>query len=87
MALIYLSLGSNVEAQRNIEAAMDALADAFGELIISSVFESEAVGTVFTIWLSVFIRLARLANSQKYSRQSKMCRAAIAVHRSLARGV
>lgn len=44
MALIYLSLGSNVEAQCNIEAAMDALADAFGELIISSVFESEAVG-------------------------------------------
>ena len=44
MALIYLSLGSNVEAQRNIEAAMDALADTFGELIISSVYESEAVG-------------------------------------------
>ncbi|UVW34542.1 2-amino-4-hydroxy-6-hydroxymethyldihydropteridine diphosphokinase [SAR92 clade bacterium H455] len=44
MALVYLSLGSNVEAQRNIEAAMDALADTFGELIISSVYESEAVG-------------------------------------------
>ena len=44
MALIYLSLGSNVEAQRNIEAALDALADTFGELIISSVYESEAVG-------------------------------------------
>jgi len=44
VALIYLSLGSNVEAQRNIEAAMDALADTFGELIISSVYESEAVG-------------------------------------------
>ena len=44
MALIYLSLGSNVEAQRNIEAAMDALADTFGELMISSVYESEAVG-------------------------------------------
>jgi len=44
VALIYLSLGSNVEAQRNIEAALDALADTFGELIISSVYESEAVG-------------------------------------------
>jgi len=44
VALIYLSLGSNVEAQRNIEAAMDALADTFGELIVSSVYESEAVG-------------------------------------------
>ena len=44
MALIFLSLGSHGEAQRNIEAAMDALADTFGKLIISSVYESEAVG-------------------------------------------
>ncbi len=44
MALIYLSLGSNIERQRRINAALDALADCFGELIISSVYESESVG-------------------------------------------
>jgi 2-amino-4-hydroxy-6-hydroxymethyldihydropteridine diphosphokinase len=44
MALIYLSIGSNIERHRNISAALDALADNFGELVISSVYESESVG-------------------------------------------
>ncbi|MGB0449986.1 MAG: 2-amino-4-hydroxy-6-hydroxymethyldihydropteridine diphosphokinase [Porticoccaceae bacterium] len=44
MALIYLSLGSNIERQRRITAALDALADNFGELLVSSVYESESVG-------------------------------------------
>ena len=44
MALIYLSLGSNIERRLNIGAALDALAENFGELVISSVYESEAVG-------------------------------------------
>ena len=44
MALIYLSLGSNIERHRHIIAALDALADNFGELLISSVYESESVG-------------------------------------------
>ena len=44
MALIYLSLGSNIERHRHITAALDSLADNFGELIISSVYESESVG-------------------------------------------
>jgi 2-amino-4-hydroxy-6-hydroxymethyldihydropteridine diphosphokinase len=41
---VYLGIGSNVERERHITAALDALADAFGELRISSVYESEAVG-------------------------------------------
>ncbi len=44
MTTVYLSLGSNIERQRNIAAALDALADNFGELIVSTVYESEAVG-------------------------------------------
>ena len=44
MALIYLSLGSNIGRQRHINAALDALAEYFGELTISSVYESESVG-------------------------------------------
>ncbi|MAZ88365.1 MAG: 2-amino-4-hydroxy-6-hydroxymethyldihydropteridine diphosphokinase [Cellvibrionaceae bacterium] len=44
MARVYLSLGSNIEAYTYIAAALDELAESFGELIISSVFESEAVG-------------------------------------------
>ena len=37
MALIYLSLGSNIERHLHIGAALDALAENFGELKISSV--------------------------------------------------
>ena len=44
MALIFLSLGSNIQRQLHIGNALDSLAENFGDMIISSVFESIAVG-------------------------------------------
>ncbi|MEW5250389.1 2-amino-4-hydroxy-6-hydroxymethyldihydropteridine diphosphokinase [Microbulbifer discodermiae] len=44
MAQVYLSLGSNIDRAQHIRAALDALAAQFGELQVSRVFESEAVG-------------------------------------------
>lgn len=44
MALIYLSLGSNIERHLRITAALNALAKCFGELTLSSVYESDSVG-------------------------------------------
>ncbi|TVQ72173.1 MAG: 2-amino-4-hydroxy-6-hydroxymethyldihydropteridine diphosphokinase [Oceanospirillales bacterium] len=44
MAEVLLSLGSNLDRERYILAALDALADHFGELQLSSVYESESVG-------------------------------------------
>ena len=44
MTAIYLSLGSNVNRHKNIVAALDALSAVFGELQISSVYESKSVG-------------------------------------------
>ncbi|MEH6466776.1 MAG: 2-amino-4-hydroxy-6-hydroxymethyldihydropteridine diphosphokinase [Porticoccus sp.] len=44
MARVFLSLGSNIEQQRYITAALDALAGQFGQLLISSVYESVSVG-------------------------------------------
>ncbi|SFM02786.1 2-amino-4-hydroxy-6-hydroxymethyldihydropteridine diphosphokinase [Marinobacter zhejiangensis] len=41
---VYISIGSNIDRERHIGKALDALADEFGELEISSVYESEAVG-------------------------------------------
>lgn len=46
MAKIYVSIGSNIEREKHIVAGLDALADQFGELVISSVYESESVGFV-----------------------------------------
>lgn len=44
MARVFLSLGSNIDRERHIRAGLDALARQFGELQVSRVFESEAVG-------------------------------------------
>lgn len=44
MAKVYLSLGSNIDREPRISACLDALAEQFGDLDISSVFESSAVG-------------------------------------------
>jgi 2-amino-4-hydroxy-6-hydroxymethyldihydropteridine diphosphokinase len=44
MATIYISLGSNIDRERNTRAGIEALQRAFGELNLSSVYESEAVG-------------------------------------------
>ena len=41
---VYISIGSNIDRERHVTAALDALADWFGELLISPVYESEAVG-------------------------------------------
>lgn len=44
MPRVCLSLGSNIERERHIRAALDALAETFGTLRLSPVYESEAVG-------------------------------------------
>ena len=44
MALLVLSLGSNVEPKVNIRLAVESLRKKFGELLLSSVYESESVG-------------------------------------------
>lgn len=44
MAQVYVSIGSNQDRARYIRASLDALTERFGELRLSSVYESEAVG-------------------------------------------
>jgi 2-amino-4-hydroxy-6-hydroxymethyldihydropteridine diphosphokinase len=44
VAKIYISLGSNIDRDHNMCAGIKALRERFGELELSSVYESEAVG-------------------------------------------
>ena len=44
MQRVWLGLGSNIEAEKHIRAAIAQLRAEFGELVISPVYESEAVG-------------------------------------------
>ncbi|WP_414648917.1 2-amino-4-hydroxy-6-hydroxymethyldihydropteridine diphosphokinase [Dokdonella sp.] len=41
---VYLSLGSNIEPERNLRTAIDALHDQFGELLVSAAYRTGAVG-------------------------------------------
>ena len=44
MARVYISVGTNIERRKHVLAALDALQGWFGDLILSPVYESEAVG-------------------------------------------
>jgi 2-amino-4-hydroxy-6-hydroxymethyldihydropteridine diphosphokinase len=44
MAQVYVSIGSNIDRERNIALALQRLADDYGPLQQSSVYESAAVG-------------------------------------------
>ena len=44
MATVLLSLGSNIDKERNIRAGIDALEQRFGKVSCSTIYESEAVG-------------------------------------------
>lgn len=44
MPRVYLGLGSNVDRERHIRAALQALGARHGDLLVSPVYESEAVG-------------------------------------------
>ncbi len=43
-APVYICLGSNVEAEVNISSAINAMREVFGELQLSAVYQSAAVG-------------------------------------------
>ena len=40
----YLSIGSNIDRERHLRAAREALASRYGTLVLSSVYETRAVG-------------------------------------------
>ncbi|MBA1147725.1 2-amino-4-hydroxy-6-hydroxymethyldihydropteridine diphosphokinase [Ectothiorhodospiraceae bacterium WFHF3C12] len=44
MARVYVGIGSNIEPARHVCAALDDLRAAFGELDVSPVYQTEAVG-------------------------------------------
>lgn len=44
MARVYLGLGSNIERERYLTAGLDALQGLLGELALSSVYDSAAIG-------------------------------------------
>ncbi|QMU62140.1 MAG: 2-amino-4-hydroxy-6-hydroxymethyldihydropteridine diphosphokinase [Gammaproteobacteria bacterium] len=44
MARVYVSIGSNIDKEKNISSSVKVLQDHFGDLDISNVYETKAVG-------------------------------------------
>jgi 2-amino-4-hydroxy-6-hydroxymethyldihydropteridine diphosphokinase len=44
MARVFVSIGSNIERERHVRSALKSLRERFDRLLVSSIFESEAVG-------------------------------------------
>lgn len=44
MASVYVSIGSNIDREQNIRSGLRALKQTFGDLRLSSVYDSEAIG-------------------------------------------
>jgi 2-amino-4-hydroxy-6-hydroxymethyldihydropteridine diphosphokinase len=44
MTRVFIGIGSNIEPERHIAAALDALENIYGQLLVSPVYESEAIG-------------------------------------------
>ncbi len=44
MPIVYVSIGSNIERDKNIASSLSALEKQFGQLTLSSVYDTEAVG-------------------------------------------
>lgn len=57
MAVVYLGLGSNIDAREHLQQALKVLKRAFGELSLSPVYESEAVGFVGANFLNMVVMI------------------------------
>jgi hypothetical protein len=57
MARIYISIGSNIDAETHLRQAVTALRERYGTLVLSSVYESEAVGFTGDNFLNMVVGL------------------------------
>jgi 2-amino-4-hydroxy-6-hydroxymethyldihydropteridine diphosphokinase len=51
----YISIGSNIEREKNIRSSLIALKKQFGKLIVSSIYESEAVGFKGNVFYNLIV--------------------------------
>ncbi|SOB76804.1 2-amino-4-hydroxy-6-hydroxymethyldihydropteridinediphosphokinase [Marinobacter sp. LV10R510-11A] len=72
---VYISIGTNIDRERYVRAALDALAGWFGELGISPVYESEAVGFDGSPFLNLVVGVKTSLSVGELSRQFKQLEA------------
>lgn len=55
MPTAYISIGSNIERDKNIPSSLEALTQCFGSLVVSSVYESEPVGFTGAVFYNLVV--------------------------------
>ena len=69
MPLGYISVGSNIEKERNIPSSLKALAKAFGDIAISSIYETEPVGFVGDSFYNLVVRFESTLSAKEVAKQ------------------
>jgi 2-amino-4-hydroxy-6-hydroxymethyldihydropteridine diphosphokinase len=77
MNIVFLNLGSNIDRVKNISAGLNELESTFGQLVCSSVYESEPVGfegnCFFNLAVKIQSELSMLALSAELKRIEDLC--------------
>lgn len=68
---VFISIGTNIDRERHVRIALDALQDWFGELSLSPVYESEAVGFDGSPFLNLVVRVTTRLSVGELSRRFK----------------
>lgn len=71
MTTIYLSLGSNIEAEHNIKQCVHALCEHFGNIICSNVYQTPAIGFEGDDFLNLVVQLE---SNQSLETIKQICR-------------
>tara|TARA_R110001599_G_scaffold353591_1_gene594129 strand:+ start:20054 stop:20566 length:513 start_codon:yes stop_codon:yes gene_type:complete len=69
MAWVYLGVGSNIERERYIVAGLDALEGLFGPLVLSSVYDSAAIGFTGQPFLNLVVGVDTQLSPGQLARQ------------------
>lgn len=72
---VYISIGSNVDRERYVSAALDALDHWFGDIEISPVYESESVGFDGSPFLNLVVGIKTELSVGELSRRFKQLEA------------
>ena len=65
MAVVFVSVGSNINKHRNVITSIDALRRHFGHLHLSPVYESEAVGFIGDSFYNMVVSFVTLVSPRR----------------------
>jgi len=69
MPIGYISIGSNIDREKNVRSSLVSLKKQFGKLIVSSIYESEAVGFIGNAFYNLIVGFESTLNVKTIAKQ------------------